>query len=101
MPHAGDLFVSAISAFEIGLKQKKGRLTLPLPAEQFFAVALSTHGLREVPVDGAIAARSTSLPPLHADPADRMIIATAQRDGLTILTPDPLIHAYPDTRVSW
>jgi PIN domain nuclease of toxin-antitoxin system len=45
--------------------------------------------------------RSTGLPPLHADPCDRMIIATAQLRNLCILTPDPLILAYPDTRAEW
>ena len=99
--HAGFLFVSSISAFEIGIGERKGRLSLPLPAERYYAVALASHGLHELPVDGLIAARSTALPSLHADPADRMIVATAQAQDLSVLTPDPLIAAYPDTRVVW
>lgn len=98
---AGELFVSSISAFEIGIKQRKGKLTLPMDAERWFAGALEFHGLLEVPVDARIAVRSTQLPPLHADPCDRMIVATAQLLGLTVLTPDPGIAAYPDADTAW
>jgi PIN domain nuclease of toxin-antitoxin system len=98
---AGFLHVSAISALEIGIKQQKGRLTLPLPAEHYYATALTTHGIIELAIDGVTAARSTALPAIHADPADRILIATAQRRRLTILTPDPHIRAYPDTQTIW
>lgn len=98
---AGFLFASAITAFEIGLKARRGLLGLPLPAERYYLEALASHGIREIAVDGVIAARSTGLPPLHADPADRILVATAQRHSLTLLTPDPRIRGYPDTRVVW
>jgi PIN domain nuclease of toxin-antitoxin system len=98
---AGFLFASAISAFEIGLKARKGLLELPLPAERYYLEALASHGIREIPVDGVIAARSTALPLLHADPADRILVATAQRHTLTLLTPDQRIRSYPDTQVTW
>jgi len=97
----GRLFVSAISAFEIGVKHSRGKLELPLPPDEWYAQALEFHGLREIPVNGPIALRSTALPRLHADPCDRMIVATAQLQGMTLLTPDPLIQAYPDIEVVW
>ena len=97
----GGLFVSAISAFEVGIKHLKGRLRLPRDPEAWFDAAIVFHGLKEVPVSGRIAALSTQLPPLHKDPADRMIIATAQVQGMTILTPDPLIRDYPDVLTAW
>jgi PIN domain nuclease of toxin-antitoxin system len=99
--HAGFLFVSSITAFEIGLAERKRRLSLPMPAERYYAIALKTHGVHEIAIDGVIAARSTALPALHADPADRMIVATAQLQDLAVLTPDSLIAAYPATRVVW
>jgi PIN domain nuclease of toxin-antitoxin system len=98
---AGFLYASAITALEIGLKQRKGRLTLPLPAERYYAEALATHGIIELAIDGVIAARSTALPAIHADPADRILIATAHWRRLTILTPDPHVRAYPDTQTIW
>lgn len=99
--HAGRLFVSAISAFEIGLKHQKGKLVLPLDPGRWYARALELHGLRELPVDGTAAIHATLLPPLHRDPADRILVATAQLRKLAILTPDPLIRAYPDTATIW
>ena len=99
--HRGCLFVSAISAFEIGIKHSKGKLRLPREPEAWFRAALEFHGLEEVAVSGRVAAISTCLPRLHADPADRMIVATAQIQGMTILTPDPLIRNYPDISTAW
>lgn len=99
--NAGQLFVSAISAFEVGVKHRKGKLTLPMDAERWFAAAVEFHGLSEVAIDSRIAVRSTQLPPLHADPCDRILVATAQVVGLTVLTPDPLIAAYSEAEAVW
>lgn len=100
--NAGSLFVSAFSAWEIALKHRSGKLELPrdTPAE-WFAAVLEQHGLREIPVDSRIAAASVALPPLHTDPADRILIATAQTQDLTLLTPDALIRQYPELKTAW
>jgi len=95
------LFVSSITAFEIGVKHLRGALRLPLSPYAWYEGALEFHGITEIPVNGRIAALSTELPLLHSDPCDRMIVATAQRDDLAIVTPDPLIRAYPRTRTLW
>ena len=95
------LFVSAISAFEIGIKHGRGALLLPFEPDRWYEEALEFHGLHEIPVTGRIAARSTMLPRLHADPCDRILIATAAEHGLRILTPDSLIRAYPSLEVVW
>lgn len=99
--HSEQLFVSAITAFEIGTKHRKGKLELPMEPVRWYEIALLFHQIMEIPVNGRIAARSTQLPRLHADPCDRMIIATAQLRQLTVLTPDSLIRAYPEVRVVW
>lgn len=99
--NAEELCVSAISAFEISLKHRKGRLTLPLEPERWFGLALEHHGLFECPVSWQVATRSALLPDLHADPCDRILVATAQIHGGTLLTPDPHIANYPDVRVEW
>ena len=95
------LFVSAITAFELGVKHCRGALKLPLPPLTWYERALDFHQVQEIPIDGRIAASSTELPRPHADPCDRIIVATAQRDGVTILTPDPLIRSYPKTHSLW
>ena len=97
----GEIHVSAISAFELGVKCRKGALSLPLPPLEWYERALEFHGLREVPVSGRIAAASTALPVHHSDPCDRMIVATAVEHGMTILTPDHLIQRYGEARSEW
>src|SRR5262249_25588437 len=91
------LFVSAITAFELGVKHRRGAVTPPLVPLAWYERALAFHDVEEIPVDGRIAMRSTELPRLH-DPGDRIIIATAQRDGLVVLTPNRLIRVYPKTQ---
>jgi len=98
---AGRLFVSAISAFEIGVKHNKGKLTLPSPPDIWFPKALKLHGLRRIAVTPRIALRATSLPPLHNDPMDRLIIATAQIRRLVLITPDAHISQYPNVTCLW
>src|SRR4051794_24281286 len=69
--HTGSAFVSAISAFEIGVKHRRGKLILPKDPGQWVDDACRLHSLLEVPVSIQIAMRSTQLPLLHADPCDR------------------------------
>lgn len=95
------LFVSAISAFEIGVKHGRRALTLPLPPDVWYQQALEFHGVEEVPVTGRIAAQATLLPRLHTDPCDRIIVATAQLNGIMVLTPDAHIRRYPDVETAW
>jgi PIN domain nuclease of toxin-antitoxin system len=99
--NAGRLLVSSISAFEIALKAKKGKLDLPIAAATWFERAIRHHGIREIPVDSTIALGSVALPPLHNDPCDRFIVATAAVRAVPIITCDPLIAQYPDVRVVW
>lgn len=94
-------YVSAISAWEIGWKHAHGRLRLHLDPAVWFPLALETHALRELPITGTIALRMAALPEIHRDPADRFLIATAQENRLTLLTPDPLIRQYPDLATIW
>jgi PIN domain nuclease of toxin-antitoxin system len=95
------LFVSAISAFEIALKHRKGRLDLGMEPEAWWARAVAHHGLIVLPVTDEIAMASTALPPLHADPCDRIIIATGDRHALSIVTSDALISQYPSATILW
>jgi PIN domain nuclease of toxin-antitoxin system len=53
--------------------------------------------VRVIALTPRVALRATSLPPLHNDPMDRVIVATSQLRRLTVITPDARIHAYPET----
>ena len=99
--HSDSLFVSAISAIEISVKQKRGKLELPLPSEEWYDAVLEFHGIRELAISGQIASTSVQLPDHHSDPCDRMIIATASLNNMQILTCDQLISQYKEAKVSW
>ena len=99
--NAGYIFISAITGFELTVKHKKGRLKLPQPPEKWYPKALELHGLREIPINGTIAVHAANLPDIHNDPCDRIIIATAQRHELDVITIDKTIPQYPRTRVIW
>lgn len=98
---AWSVYVSPVSAWEIGLKVRKGKLELPEALESWYSRVLERHDLEEFPLGGEAAMRSTSLPPLHQDPADRLLIAVAQTHDLVLLTPDEKIRRYPDVNVLW
>ncbi len=81
-----DAAFSAISVWEVALLLARRRLTLDVTALQW-RQSLLEAGLIEIPVDGAIAARSVNLADFHDDPADRIIMATAQA-GHELITDD-------------
>ena len=99
--HALELHVSAITALEISLLTKCGKLKWGKNPRSFFERALKHHCVKEVPIDSGIAWQSAQLPILHRDPFDRIIIATAQAHKMTILTKDRTIPTYPKTKVVW
>lgn len=94
---AGLVHVSAISGFEIGLLVAGGRLRLDRPPAQWFQEALSRPGVRAVEVAPDIAVEAATLPgPLHGDPADRLLVATARLRSLTLVTADRRLLDYAD-----
>jgi PIN domain nuclease of toxin-antitoxin system len=96
-----ELFVSAISAFELAIKSRSGKLKLPLSPLDWFSEALDFHGIRETPITSSIAIFSVQLPLLHSDPCDRLIIATAHLNSMKIITGDALITRYEQANVIW
>ena len=88
------VYVSAISGFEIGIKYHKGKLKLPASPFDWFEAVIAHHGLQTIPLDLSICIRATELPAVHADPCDRLIIATAERRQLTVVTDDPVFRRY-------
>jgi PIN domain nuclease of toxin-antitoxin system len=94
--HQG-IFVSAVSAWEVGMiAKRKSPQFLPDP-KTWFEGFMAKDGVRPAPLTSAIAIDSTSLPePLHGDPGDRLLIATARHLGFPIVTRDRKIEAYAD-----
>lgn len=89
-----DVFLSAVSGWEIMLKYSIGKLPLPTPPEQFLSTQRSLHHIEALPLQEEATIHLPKLPALHKDPFDRMLICQAIQHELTILTPDPLITQY-------
>jgi PIN domain nuclease of toxin-antitoxin system len=96
-----NLFVSAISAFEFGVKQQKRKIKFSLSLDEWFRRALKDIGIGQIPINFQIATKSTQLPTHHSDPCDRIIIASAWEYEMKILTPDPLIKKYRQIECIW
>jgi len=89
------LWVSAITPWEIGMLVAKGRLVLDRDVTAWVQAALGLPGIRLAPLEPALAIDSTRLPgDLHADPADRLIVATARHIGAALVTADAALLAY-------
>jgi len=95
-----DLYLSAVSAWEIAVKHALGRLPLPDPPERFVPEQRKQQGIEDLPLDEESALHLTRLPMLHKDPFDRMLVCQAITQGLLLLTPDELIIQYP-VRTAW
>jgi PIN domain nuclease of toxin-antitoxin system len=86
----GDLYVSAASVWEIGIKRALGKLTIP---DDLFRV-VNDAGCRPLPMSWTHAEAAGSLPPHHADPFDRMLIAQAKCEGLVLVSSDARMTPY-------
>jgi len=90
-----DIYLSPITAWELGTLVARGRLTLALPTSAWFARFLSAGNLALAEMPPAVLIASTELPgDIHGDPADRIIIATAREYGLRVVTRDRRILEY-------
>ena len=87
---SNEVAVSAASAWEMAIKQAAGRLRVP----DDLGDALEASHLMPLPITLEHAFRAGSLPPHHQDPFDRMLIAQALIEGLTIVTRDARFEPY-------
>jgi PIN domain nuclease of toxin-antitoxin system len=86
--------VLSVSAFEIGIKCRSGKLRLPMPAAEWFQAVTNHHSLTIQPLDWDVCLAATELPPLHKDPCDRFIIAAARIKRMPVVTSDNSFAAY-------
>ena len=85
-----ELYVSAASVWEIGIKRALGKLDVP---GELFDIAVDS-GCRPLPITWAHAEAAAALPPHHSDPFDRMLIAQARCEGLHLASSDAKLAAY-------
>lgn len=88
------LCFSSISIWEIARKVKAGELEIPVSPVMFADMLVKQYGMKELPLDNAVMLRSSALPEIHKDPADRFIIATALLNDCVVATGDRRFSEY-------
>jgi len=98
----GEIIISAISAWEITMLVEKDRLVLSMDVSSWLATVAGIECVKFFPVDVEIANKSVVLPgQFHKDPADRMIVATARKLAVPVVTKDEKIQSYPHVKTIW
>ncbi len=97
-----EIIISSISAWEISMLIENGRLVLSMDVESWLDAASQIDGIPSVPVDNEIGIKSTMLPgEFHKDPADRIIVATARKLAVPLVTADEKIINYEHVKTVW
>lgn len=94
-------YASAISIWELAIKVKRGKLELPLPVDELKQRIERGGVVQLVPVDADLWLRSVALPWEHADPADRVIVATALSLRLPLLSKNAAIRSFAGVNAIW
>lgn len=92
---ANDVLVSVVCAWEIAIKLSTSRLTAPPNVATWLPSQIEARGFAVLPVELRHALHVERLPAHHRDPFDRLLVAQADVDGLTIVTGDRAIADYP------
>jgi len=90
-----EVYLSAVSAWEINVKYRIGKLNLPISPDKFIPKERKRHLISSLGLAEQDISHLGKLPTPHKDPFDRMLVCQSIEHSLTILTPDPLISQYP------
>ena len=90
-----EVYLSSVSAWEINVKYRLGKLSLPLSPDKFIPKERKRHMIARLDLSEQDTFYLLKLPSSHKDPFDRMLVCQAIEHSLTILTPDPLVTQYP------
>ena len=98
----GQIIVSSISAWEIAMLVEREKLVLSMDVDSWLGTVAQIDAVHFFPVDAEIGLKSVALPgEFHKDPADRMIVATARRLAVPLVTRDEKILAYKHVKTIW
>ena len=97
-----EIIISSMTIWEISMLIEKNRLSLSMDIESWTKEVAAIEGVRFLPVDNEIGIKSTKLPgEFHKDPADRIIVATARKLAVPLVTIDEKIIRYPHVQTIW
>jgi len=89
-----ELVFSAASLWEVALKRQSGKRDFGAEPAVLRRTLLES-GYVELPITGIHAAATSALPPIHKDPFDRLLLAQAMTEGMTLVTADKVLSRYP------
>ena len=92
---SNELFVSVASIWEATIKHGLGKLTLPNAPAVYLSQQRQAHWMASLTIDETTIEELSKLPPLHRDPFDRILVAQAIQHGLTLVSVDQAVQAYP------
>ncbi|MCK5905907.1 MAG: type II toxin-antitoxin system VapC family toxin [Gammaproteobacteria bacterium] len=95
-----EVFLSSISLWEISVKYQLGKLPLPESPRHYIPKQREKHGIETLALGESDISHLLTLPNVHKDPFDRMLVCQAIEGNMTLLTPDPLIQDYP-VKTDW
>ena len=95
-----ELWFSVASVWEMGIKVRLGKLPLPEAIDRYLSSRMKQLGARSLEIRADHALQAGGLPLHHRDPFDRMLIAQAQVEGMTIVTSDRMFNRY-EVEILW
>lgn len=98
---APEASVSVVSPWEVAIKAAGGKIRLNETPVHWFRGLAERYRLREIPLDAGIVCAAAALPFIHRDPFDRVLVALAHAQMLTVLTSDKTISKYPGVKTLW
>ena len=96
---SADAFISPASFWEVAIKVRRGNYRLTVPFNVFFETALEKNGFKILPITIKHAAQVAELPLIHRDPFDRLIVAQALVEDLSLVTRDSILDQYGIKRI--
>lgn len=96
-----ELWFSVASVWEIGIKVAIAKLPLPEPPDRYISSRMGQLGVRSLQITATHALRAAALPMHHRDPFDRMLIAQAQLEDMTLVSADATFRLYSDVSIFW
>ena len=93
---ANEVYLSAVSVWEIIVKHQLGKLPLPAPAETYLPAQRARHRIESLPLDEESVVQLVRLPALHRDPFDRMLLCQAMHHDLVLATEDGTLRGYTE-----
>lgn len=92
---ANQVYLSVVSVWEAVIKHALGNLPLPQAPAEYLPAQREAHRIMALPLEEAALVHLAVLPSLHRDPFDRILVAQALQHGLTLVTVDDAVSAYP------